>query len=131
MGVLTWVLSLTSPNCRPLNKYVILNLNLSSQRLKKLNVNHRRRLFLFEKSFVFKFSLISCVCKNSTTHAKLFTNCILNCRQEHVYRRRQRKSHFGKIFLEPHEQFTNSHDLSRLSQTWPQGREVMRPRRVA
>ena len=91
MGILRLVLSLASPKCRPLNKYVILNLNLSSQRLKKLNVNHRRRrLFLFEKVFVFKFS-------------------------QHVYRRRQGTNHFGKIFLEPQEQFTSSHDLSRLS----------------
>ena len=55
-------LPLTSPKCRPLNKYVILNLNLSSQRHKKLNVNHRRkRLFLFEKSFIFS-SVLFPVC---------------------------------------------------------------------
>ena len=39
------------PVCRPLKKYVILNLNLSSQRLKSvlLNINNRRKKWLVSK----------------------------------------------------------------------------------
>ena len=70
------------PVCRPLNKHVILNLNLSSQRLKSVLLNvkgRRKRLFLFEKSFIFNSVLFPvCVCKTTLMrHSRMSTKAKL------------------------------------------------------